>query len=258
VAVLSPLLNAQDTLKNFHPNGAVSEIFVLKNKVRDGVGRIFDPSGHLVSEIPYISGRVEGVVKNYYSNGSVMESFQIVDGRRTGIYERYDSLGNLVASLNFYNGAIKKSDPVSPDNQIAGDDNDNKKYNLASIKLTKEEVAFLQKYKPAIPPGDPAIYDTYDEPARFLRGEEEFYSRLFYPSRAMEDGLEGTVIIRALINTEGAVEKTEVVKSLGLGCDESAAITVRYTAFLPAKLKGREVNAFTDITVNFKLPAKGN
>jgi len=257
LAVLHPAIFGQDTLKNFHPNGTVSEVFILKNKVRDGIGKIYDPKGNLISEIPYISGRVEGVVKNYYSDGSVKETFQIVDGRRTGVYEKYDSLGQILLTQNFYNGAIKKSEPVVTD-MDNDDDIHSTKYDLASVKLTKEEVAFLKKYKPLIPTGDPAIYDLYDEPARFLRGEEEFYSRLFYPSRALEDELEGTVVVRALINTEGKVEKTDVIKSLGLGCDESAAITVRYTDFLPAKLNGREINAFTDITVNFKLPSKGN
>ncbi|OQY73855.1 MAG: hypothetical protein B6D45_07545, partial [Ignavibacteriales bacterium UTCHB3] len=130
------------------------------------------------------------------------------------------------------------------------------KYNLSLIKLSKEETALLGSYAPKIPPNDPAIYTFYDEPASFLNGEDEFYSRLFYPSRAIEDGLEGTVIIRALIRTDGTVESTEVAQPLGLGCEGSAEVTVKYTLFNPAKIKGRPVNAWVDIPVVFKLPNK--
>jgi antitoxin component YwqK of YwqJK toxin-antitoxin module len=91
---LSSLLFGQDTIKNFHKNGKVSEIYILKNQVRDGVTKYFDESGTLVSEVPFVSGKVEGVVKHFHPNGAVKESFQIVEGKRTGIFESYDSLGS--------------------------------------------------------------------------------------------------------------------------------------------------------------------
>lgn len=251
----SSSLPGQDTIKNFHKNGKVSEIYILKNQVRDGITKYFDENGTLISEVPFVSGTVEGVVKHFHPNGMVKESFQIVEGKRTGIFEAYDSLGTVLASLNFYNGAIRKETP-SADPNSSDKDPMNDKYNTASVKLTTEEIAFLDSYKAVVPPGDPAVYPMVDEAPIFLRGEEEFYSRLFYPSRALDDGLEGTVIIRALVNSDGRVESTEVVKSLGMGCDESAEITVRYTDFIPAKLKGRSVNAYSEITVNFKLPLK--
>jgi TonB family C-terminal domain len=246
---------AQDTLKNFHPNGNISEIYVLKNNVRDGLARFYDTEGHLLKEVPYTSGRVDGVVKTYYPDGSVNLSFQVEEGRKNGSFEKFDSLGSVEQKLNFYKGAILELTPVQepqpePDSLLAV------KYNLSLIKLSKEETALLGSYAPKIPPNDPAIYTFYDEPASFLNGEDEFYSRLFYPSRAIEDGLEGTVIIRALIRTDGTVESTEVAQPLGLGCEGSAEVTVKYTLFNPAKIKGRPVNAWVDIPVVFKLPNK--
>lgn len=187
----------------------------------------------------------------------VAESYQIVEGRRNGSYESYDTLGAPLATLNFYNGLIMKIEPPKI-TDLTPDSVSDKKYDLASVKLTEEEVALLAKYRPVIPPGDPAVYSIHDEPATFLRGEEEFYSRLFYPSRAIEDELEGTVIVRALINTEGRVVSLEVVQKLGMGCDESAAITVQYTDFIPSKIKGRAVNSWVDIPVTFKLPKTAN
>ncbi|MBK7867836.1 MAG: TonB family protein [Ignavibacteriales bacterium] len=255
VLVTSSSIFGQDTIKNFHKNGKLFEIYILKNQVRDGIAKYYDESGRLVSAVPFVSGKVEGVVKHFHPNGAVKESFQIVEGKRTGIFESYDSLGTVIASLNFYNGVIRKETP-SFDPNTPGKDPMNEKYNTAAIKLTVEEMAFLDSYKPVIPPGDPAVYPIADEAPMFLRGEEEFYIRLFYPSRALEDELEGTVIIRALVNSEGRVESTEVVKPLGMGCDESAEITVRYTEFIPAKLKGRSVNSYTEVSVNFKLPVK--
>jgi len=233
-------------------------VYILKNNVRDGVAKYYSSEGFLLKEVPFVSGKVEGVVKTFHPNGMVAESYQIVEGRRNGSYESYDTLGTPVTTLNFYNGLIMKIEPPKlPD--IAGDDSlSEKKFELASVELTAEETALLEKYRPVIPPGDPAIYSFHDEPAKFLRGEEEFYSRLFYPSRAIEDELEGTVIVRALINTDGRVDSLEVIRKLGLGCDESAAITVQYTDFIPSKIKGRAVNSWVEIPVIFKLPKTAN
>jgi len=229
----------------------------MKNKVRDGLAKLYNPEGVLIKEIPYVSGRAEGVVKTYHPNGMVAESYQITEGRRNGSYESYDSLGVLVTSLNFYNGLIKK---IEPHNNPAHRDHEGaeNKHELARVKLTGEETALLEKYRPVIPPGDPAVYPFSDEPAKFLRGEEEFYSRLFYPTRAIDDGLEGTVIVRALVNTEGRVDSLNVIQKLGSGCDESAAITVQYTEFIPSKIKGRAVNAWVEIPVFFRLPKTAN
>ncbi|OQY76375.1 MAG: hypothetical protein B6D45_03745, partial [Ignavibacteriales bacterium UTCHB3] len=103
---------AQDTLKNFHPNGNISEIYVLKNNVRDGLARFYDTEGHLLKEVPYTSGRVDGVVKTYYPDGSVNLSFQVEEGRKNGSFEKFDSLGSVEQKLNFYKGAILELTPV--------------------------------------------------------------------------------------------------------------------------------------------------
>ncbi|MBK6682782.1 MAG: hypothetical protein IPG53_23725 [Ignavibacteriales bacterium] len=132
----------QDTIKNFHKNGKVSEIYILKKpQVRDGVTKYFDESGPLVSEVPFVSGKVEGVVKHFHPNGAVKESFQIVEGKRTGIFESYDSTRAVIATLNFYNGAIRNVTPSS-DPDTPGKDPMNEKYNTAAIKLTSEEMTF--------------------------------------------------------------------------------------------------------------------
>jgi protein TonB len=75
-----------------------------------------------------------------------------------------------------------------------------------------------------------------------------------YPDQALRSGMQGTVVLLALISKEGAVEDLKLVGgSMVLG--EAAVRAVRQWHYQPYFVNGRAVQTQTQVTVEFKLPA---
>lgn len=74
-----------------------------------------------------------------------------------------------------------------------------------------------------------------------------------YPESAKKEGIQGRVLIKAFIDENGLVTKTEVLKGIGAGCDSAAAAAVTQTKFIPGKNKGKNVKVQIVVPVMFKL-----
>jgi protein TonB len=75
-----------------------------------------------------------------------------------------------------------------------------------------------------------------------------------YPDQALRSGMQGTVVLQALISKEGLVEDLKLMGgSLILG--EAAVQAVRQWHYQPYFVNGRPVQTQTQVTVEFKLPA---
>ena len=74
-----------------------------------------------------------------------------------------------------------------------------------------------------------------------------------YPDDAKVQGIEGKVVLDALIDTNGAIETLSVRTGHPL-LAESALQTVRTWRYRPTKLNGVRVEVSTDIEVTFALP----
>ena len=79
---------------------------------------------------------------------------------------------------------------------------------------------------------------------------------LKYPKLALENKIEGVVIVRYTINKEGKVIKTDVKNSLGYGCDEEAERVVRLLKFHVPKNRKIKVIFHKKIHIRFSLPKK--
>ncbi|KAA3656796.1 MAG: TonB family protein, partial [Calditrichaeota bacterium] len=72
-----------------------------------------------------------------------------------------------------------------------------------------------------LPPEKPVIKDSedifvvYDTPPKPVGGYRAIYERIVYPDVARMAAIEGTVVLRLLINSQGKVEKAEVIKDSG-------------------------------------------
>jgi TonB family protein len=94
-----------------------------------------------------------------------------------------------------------------------------------------------------------------------VKVEEEVAERLVlrkvtpvYPDQALRSGMQGTVVLQALISREGMVEDLKLMGgSLILG--EAAVQAVRQWHYQPYFINGRPVETQTQVTVEFKLPA---
>jgi len=76
-----------------------------------------------------------------------------------------------------------------------------------------------------------------------------------YPSSARRRAEQGTVILRALVGVDGAVERVEIAESSGYrSLDDAAAETVRTRwKFIPARSAGTPVESWVLAPIRFAL-----
>lgn len=73
-----------------------------------------------------------------------------------------------------------------------------------------------------------------------------------YPELARKAGIEGRVTVKVLINTQGDVERVEVVKGHPM-LDDAAVEAAKKWKFKPGKQRDRTVKVWMNIPIDFKL-----
>ena len=78
-----------------------------------------------------------------------------------------------------------------------------------------------------------------------------------YPPEAVREGLQGTVILRCIVEPDGSVSSATVTKSIDtrFGLDEEAVKAVKQWRFEPGRREGVPVRVATLVTVTFSLRA---
>ena len=74
-----------------------------------------------------------------------------------------------------------------------------------------------------------------------------------YPRIARKAGIEGLVVVQAIITEQGQATDVVVLKGLPLGLSESAVSAVERWRFSPATLDGEPMDAYYNLKVNFEL-----
>lgn len=92
--------------------------------------------------------------------------------------------------------------------------------------------------------------DKYPEP---IGGIESIIKNVVYPASAKEAGIQGKVLIKAIIDEKGNVVKTKVVESVNADCDKAAMDAIKKTKFTPGIKDNKPVKAEVVIPVMFKL-----
>jgi len=89
-------------------------------------------------------------------------------------------------------------------------------------------------------------------------GLTAFYSYLSknirYPKTARKVGIQGNVFVRFIVDKEGNLTNLEVVKEIGVGCDEEAIRVLKKAPRRnPGSQGGRKVNVQMIIRMHFRL-----
>ena len=74
-----------------------------------------------------------------------------------------------------------------------------------------------------------------------------------YTAEALDEGIEGKVILLVVISANGSVKSAKVVKKLGYGLDQRALEASKAWQFSPATYGGKPIETSKKITVNFVL-----
>ena len=83
---------------------------------------------------------------------------------------------------------------------------------------------------------------------------EFVYSNLKYPTEAREQGVEGMVIVRFVVEKDGSITEPEVIRDIGAGCGEEALRVIRSMPnWNPGKMRGAPVRVYFNMPLRFKL-----
>jgi TonB family protein len=74
-----------------------------------------------------------------------------------------------------------------------------------------------------------------------------------YPSNARRAGVDGTVVLRGIVGTDGRIREVEILKDLPYGLGEAARDAVRRWRFRPAEYAGERIAVYYTVTVNYRL-----
>ncbi|WP_296705707.1 energy transducer TonB [Algoriphagus sp.] len=77
---------------------------------------------------------------------------------------------------------------------------------------------------------------------------------LKYPASAKEKGIEGTVVVKFIVNKDGSISDTEILRGIGGGCDEeSLRIVNSFPSWKPGENEGEKVRAQMRLPIRYKL-----
>ncbi|MEZ4933545.1 MAG: TonB family protein [Saprospiraceae bacterium] len=83
---------------------------------------------------------------------------------------------------------------------------------------------------------------------------EFVFSNIKYPKEAKEKGIQGTVVVKFIIEKDGSIADAEIARSIGGGCDEEVLKVVYLMPnWTPGKQGGKAVRTVFNLPVKFKL-----
>lgn len=99
------------------------------------------------------------------------------------------------------------------------------------------------------------VVETLPIPSGGMAGWSSYLSaNLGYPTTARRKGIEGTVIVAFVVNTDGTVSDFELLRGIGGGCDEEAIRIVKNSPkWTPGMQDGKAVRTLMRLPVNFTL-----
>ena len=136
-----------------------------------------------------------------------------------------------------------------------------------TLKFTREEFAKLlgktelekeQKRASNMKSKKEGVFTIVEDMPKFPGGEQEMMkfigSNLKYPVVAQEAGIQGRVVIRFIVSTEGDIEDVEVVRGIDPSCDREAMRVVKsMPKWTPGKQNGKAVPVYFTLPILFRL-----
>ena len=84
--------------------------------------------------------------------------------------------------------------------------------------------------------------------------QEIISKNLVYPSKAIENRIEGRVYLEYVVGFSGDIESVKILKGIGFGCDEEAIRLIKLLKFSPQNNHGVKLITTHKLQINFKIP----
>ena len=109
------------------------------------------------------------------------------------------------------------------------------------------EAPVVEVPKPEVPSGPMRVGGDVKAPVAVRKVDPE------YTDLARTARIAGVVVLEAVIDKQGNVDRVKVLKGLPMGLDEAAKRAVREWKFKPGTMNGQPVDVIFSLTINFKL-----
>jgi len=191
----------------------------------------------------------DGTLTLKHKDGSEAKPVIVIDGKVVDELEIHDP--NSIDQIS----VIK-----DPDSELA------KKYNAKDgvILITTKEGKLLHTPKESMELGKETLGNETDEPVFYIVEDmpmfpggkpalkSYIYTNLEYPEKAKNEGIEGEVQVRFLVNEKGQVVNGEVLRSSYKGFDAPALKVINEMPdWTPGKQRGKAVKVWHVITIKF-------
>lgn len=146
------------------------------------------------------------------------------------------------------NADIQKDNSVMSTFTQAGSDDIN------LIKEHKEEVV---QEKPREEKKKEEVFTHVEQMPKFPGGDAELYkfisNNLNYPAMAIENNVQGRVVVQFVVTKDGSIGNVKVVRSVDRDLDnEAIRVCKKLPKFIPGKQNGQPVNVWYTLPVTFK------
>lgn len=196
-------------------------------------------------------------VVNYIFNEAI--SAEGADGRpsESKIFVSDKTIyGNATLSFTFFDSNSDRGD-IADKNRIKKAEQKTPVANEEKESTLKEALAYENQETPAIDEDDPICVNA-EQPAEFPGGMDalmKWLSENFrYPTIAIQNNVQGKVVVKMVIEKDGSIGECTVVKSVDKDLDGEALRLARsMPRWIPAKYKGKKVRTFFTIPITFQL-----
>ena len=102
------------------------------------------------------------------------------------------------------------------------------------------------------------VYDVVEVSPEFPGGTEALYKyiaeNIHYPEQAKANKMEGSVVVRFVVEADGTISNAKVLRGIGGGCDEEALRVVNaMPKWQPGSVDGKPVRVQFNLPIIFKL-----
>lgn len=114
------------------------------------------------------------------------------------------------------------------------------------------------KFVPPVIEKDKQIFQVVEKMPQYPGGEAALMKYISetvkYPASAAEKNIQGRVIVRFVVNTDGKIEQTEVIRSVDPAIDKEAVRVVNaMPQWIAGEQGGKKVSVYFTLPINFKL-----
>ena len=172
-------------------------------------------------------------ITNFNNNATIQQS-SIEVNVADEIFSKPENLENIVSKIDKINHS-KENEPSILD------------YNKRDTSRIYKVVEQMPRF--------PGCEEEADSKSCAMQKMLEFiYTNIKYPATARESGIQGTNVVRFVVEKDGTIKNAELIRDIGGGCgEESLKVVNMMPNWIPGKENGENVAVQFNLPIKFKL-----